>query len=450
MDSWRLEIPATGKLRIDVIGATSYQGALVLPSFKLVPSSAVIAFRGGLESTFASVLAGTYFLEVYSGPTGLTGPYTIRAQFMADVGAPVDDHANTPGAASRVEVGAAIQGSLDYEGDVDVFRIVVPADGSVTIRSTGGANLAGWLTSTTGAMIVSNDDAEMGSRDFGFTQYLASGTYFLPLAGAPGVRGRYEVLTSLFPASHNLTDLWWNATESGWGLNLNHQGDTLFATLFVYDAEGTGLWLVMSSGRKESFGTYSGTLYRTSGPAFNSPAWGSTAVTPVGTMQLVFNGKDSGELTYTVNGATVRKSITRQRFGTAPGCTFSAFDRSYSTNYQDLWWNPTEPGWGVNLTHQGNILFATLFTYDASGKPLWLVMSRGTRAGDQFSGDLFRVRGSPFNSNIWVPVTTTKVGTLSVTFSNGNAGRLEYSVDGVSVSKAIVRQVFGSPATFCG
>ena len=33
--------------------------------------------------------------------------------------------------------------------------------------------------------------------------------------------------------------------------------------------------------------------------------------------------------------------------------------------YQGLWYNPSEAGWGMNTTHQGNILFATLFIYAA-------------------------------------------------------------------------------------
>ncbi|HET7260338.1 MAG TPA: S8 family peptidase, partial [Casimicrobiaceae bacterium] len=44
-------------------------------------------------------------------------------------------------------------------------------------------------------------------------------------------------------------------------------------------------------------------------------------------------------------------------------------------NYQGLWWaSPagSESGWGLNVAHQGNVIFATWFTYDASGKALWL------------------------------------------------------------------------------
>ena len=36
-----------------------------------------------------------------------------------------------------------------------------------------------------------------------------------------------------------------------------------------------------------------------------------------------------------------------------------------SLNYTGMWWNPDESGWGINVVHQGDIVFATLFTYDA-------------------------------------------------------------------------------------
>src|SRR4051812_12846799 len=44
--------------------------------------------------------------------------------------------------------------------------------------------------------------------------------------------------------------LWWNApagSESGWGVNITHQGSTVFATWFTYAADGKGIWLVMPS-----------------------------------------------------------------------------------------------------------------------------------------------------------------------------------------------------------
>ncbi len=34
---------------------------------------------------------------------------------------------------------------------------------------------------------------------------------------------------------------------------------------------------------------------------------------------------------------------------------------------------PAESGWGINFAHQGDIVFATWFTYDTAGKPWWLI-----------------------------------------------------------------------------
>ena len=33
---------------------------------------------------------------------------------------------------------------------------------------------------------------------------------------------------------------------------------------------------------------------------------------------------------------------------------------SRATEYTDLWWNPAESGWGLTITHQGNVLFLTI------------------------------------------------------------------------------------------
>ena len=96
----------------------------------------------------------------------------------------------------------------------------------------------------------------------------------------------------------------------------------------------------------------------------------SVVATTVGTMSLRFTDANHATLNYSYNGAAVTKSITRQSFSTAPTCVWSAFDRSFSNNFQDLWWNPSESGWGVNVAHQGDILFATLFTYDENGNVL--------------------------------------------------------------------------------
>ena len=42
---------------------------------------------------------------------------------------------------------------------------------------------------------------------------------------------------------------------------------------------------------------------------------------------------------------------------------------SFSSDQSDLWWVPSESGWGMQIVQQAGILFATLFVYDATGVP---------------------------------------------------------------------------------
>ena len=109
------------------------------------------------------------------------------------------------------------------------------------------------------------------------------------------------------------TDLWFNPAESGWGVNVIQQFDTLFATLFVYGSDNSARWFVASDLRG-SQNSFSGALYQTTGPAFSAPWSGGPTVTPVGSMTFTFSSWNAGTLTYTVSGQTVIKQIQRQTF----------------------------------------------------------------------------------------------------------------------------------------
>jgi hypothetical protein len=258
----------------------------------------------------------------------------------------------------------------------------------------------------------------------------------------------------------NFQALWWRApadSESGWGLNITHQGDTLFATWFTYDVDGSGMWLVVSDARKIGENAYSGTLYRTTGPAFNaSPFNGSqVVVTPVGMASFIFTDSNNGTFSYAVGNVMQSKAITRQIYS-SPIATCAAGGTAGATpSYQDLWWRSpagSESGWGVNITHQGDILFATWFTYAANGRGMWLVMSDGRRtAAGTYTGTLYRTTGPAFSVAQWnaSEVKVTAAGTGTFTFPEGGNGTFAYTLDGISQTKAITRQVYSTPATVC-
>jgi hypothetical protein len=253
--------------------------------------------------------------------------------------------------------------------------------------------------------------------------------------------------------------LWWNApagSESGWGLNVAHQSDTIFATWFTYDATGKAWWLSMTA-PLTSWNVYSGALYATKGPAFNAVPFDPTLVqaTAVGSGTLTFADADNGTFTYTVNGVTHSKAITRQVFGPQPRCVFGVqADLGSATNYQDLWWAApagSESGWGINFSHQGDTIFATWFTYDLDGTPLWLSATAPKSAAGVYSGTLYRTTGPAFDAAPFLPanVALTPVGTATFTFADGNHATFAYTVNGISQTKQITRQVFRSPGTVC-
>jgi len=257
----------------------------------------------------------------------------------------------------------------------------------------------------------------------------------------------------------NYEGLWWRSpagSESGWGINLAHQNDVIFATWFTYDAAGKAWWLSMTANATTS-NIYSGTLYQTHGPAFSAVPFSPAAVTatPVGTGTLTFSDNSNGSFSYTVNGIQQTKPITRQVFGPLPSCTFgSATPLAQATNYQECTRAApagAESGWGVNFTQQGDTIFATWFTYDTDGSPLWLSATANKSSAGVFTGTLYRTTGPAFNALPFSPsqVVATPVGTLTLSFASGDTATFAYVVNGVSQSKTITRQVFRTPGTLC-
>ena len=254
----------------------------------------------------------------------------------------------------------------------------------------------------------------------------------------------------------NVQGLWWRSSESGWGVNLAHQGDKVFATWFTYDAKGNALWLVMSNGEHQGNNVYSGALHRTTGPAF-SAAFDPSRVTytQVGSATFTFTDANTGTLDATVNGVKVTKAISRLVFASpVPTCT-SGGSAGAQPNYQDLWWKSpasSESGWGVNIAHQGDTLFATWYTYGTDGQPLWLSGSNLTRTGNgTYSGVLTRSYGPPLDAAPWDPAKVTRMaaGSVAFVFSDANNATMTYSLEGVTQSKTITRIAFASPATVC-
>ena len=64
---------------------------------------------------------------------------------------------------------------------------------------------------------------------------------------------------------------------------------------------------------------------------------------------------------------------------------------------------------------------------------------------------LYRTTGPPFNLLPFDPaaVAGTVVGNATFTFANGNSATFAYTVNGVSQTKTITREIFRAPGTVC-
>jgi hypothetical protein len=260
------------------------------------------------------------------------------------------------------------------------------------------------------------------------------------LGAATYGRGMFKIaVAQQGPA--NYQDLWWaGPQENGWGMSLSQHGSTIFGAIYVYDEQGRPVWLVLPGGSWDAgYTTYSGELYAPAGSWFgNYEASRFTVGSPVGQASLRFHGLDTATLTYTINGVSGSKSITRQRFGPV--------DSTPMATYSDLWWGgQAQNGWGVAISQQYRTLFAVWYTYDPAGRTVWYVVPGGSwSAANVFSGTAYRTTGSPWLGRAYDPAAfdVQPVGNVTFTFTDLNNAVMSYTVDGVSGTRAIVRQPF--------
>jgi hypothetical protein len=109
------------------------------------------------------------------------------------------------------------------------------------------------------------------------------------------------------------TDIWWNPTQSGWGVNFVQTDDFIFATTFIYDVELTPTWITANLYRASN-GNYIGDVIVSTGPYFGSPAFDNQLVTRqvAGAATFRPTGPATGNFSYRVFDTFISKDIVRQ------------------------------------------------------------------------------------------------------------------------------------------
>ena len=343
-------------------------------------------------------------------------------------------------------------GDVDGDGHADIIAGSYTASSGAFNQNGSAAIYSGSNFSILTRVVGDAENGQLGFDALGVGDVTGDGRLDFVVSSPPtssvnlyaGVVSRSAVPAN---ATLNHSDTYWESSAPGWGLNVLHQGDLVFATWYSYAPEDGAAMFLTVEAPLQADGSFAGAVFRVAGTPLEqiNGTQAFTSATQVGTAQLQF-GAGGLNFDYEVYGATQSKQLQPFRFAaTAPTCFGSNSDRMSATNYSDLWWNPLESGWGLTLAHQGDAIFLLWYTYGAAGRDQWFSGSRLERQADgSFVGALEQpLSGTPL-ADINGPATSfpiPELGSASLRFSDGENAIFRYSVNGIEQSKRIKRFV---------
>jgi hypothetical protein len=198
-------------------------------------------------------------------------------------------------------------------------------------------------------------------------------------------------------------------------------------------------------------------MYRFTGVPFeqikNGPSSRSADV--VGEVRLAFDA-DPRKLrfTTTIDGVTVSRDLTRFNFsGKDLVCSGVNAVANTATNYSDVWYETATSGWGINIAHLDETIYAQWHTYDDTGRAVFMSMELQRQADGRYVGAVHRKKdgGRSFQSiaKDGTPPDSEAVGTASLLFLDGNRAELDFVINDVPGYHQLSRLQVGTSANQC-
>ncbi len=200
------------------------------------------------------------------------------------------------------------------------------------------------------------------------------------------------------PALHESieTGWWWAPSEAGRGYFIEVKSDRMFFGMMSYGADGRPSWRV-AYGQMASTRSFKGELVTFSGGATIGAAYRAPVAQDA--IPVEINFQDGQLATLTLPWTTV----AIERFPVVPfGPGFGASEAPYPES--GFWWNSSEPGTGVVLEVQGNVMMIGLLDYDAAGRSRWTYAVADMLFGLLFTAPILDVAAGPPDGQGWRPV----------------------------------------------
>jgi hypothetical protein len=114
--------------------------------------------------------------------------------------------------------------------------------------------------------------------------------------------------------------------------------------------------------------------------------------------------------------------------------------RAEAVEYTDVYFNPSEGGWGVFLVQSDTFQFMAFFIYGPDGKPTWYTAELTNDGTGSYTGTLYAITGTYF-AIPWQGYNYSAAGTASFKPTDIYHATLTYTVTGVgTVTKTVQRQ----------
>ena len=186
-DLYRTTVTESGSLTIYSTDVTDTYGTLLDSAWNELASND----DGGPVTNFRishSVSAGTYYVRVRHYSTTGTGDYQITSNFYASSsdggGSPGKDSGGSGSGSSIIlwaytlSLNGSSSDAIDTAGDEDWYRVTVVESGTLTVYSTGDTDVYGYLLSSSGSELASDDDSGE-NRNFRISHSVNAGTYYV-------------------------------------------------------------------------------------------------------------------------------------------------------------------------------------------------------------------------------------------------------------------------------
>ena len=188
VDYFRVETPDTGILTVYTTGSTDTSGELAGPGDVGERSDDDSGDDDNFRIT-ARLAEGVYYVAVRSRSE--VGAYTLHVKF--------EDHGDTEGTATLIEVPSTTEGDLEHEEDIDVFRIQVRSNEyynnrPLVVYTTGDTDVTCTLSGT--GSFVDNEPSDDNSGPGSNCRIVAwadFGDYYVRVSGSRGAVGEYEI-----------------------------------------------------------------------------------------------------------------------------------------------------------------------------------------------------------------------------------------------------------------